>query len=165
MFWLGVPRVEIPRAKLVAVPLQDGPVGTYAALHPFASAPEKAWPVDRFIAVGRHLRDHSGLEPVVLAGPVDDASPFEEFRVYRNAPLAAVKSVLAGAQLFVGNDSGPAHIAAAFGVPVVALFGPSDPVTWAPWRTEAQVLTSPEAMAGIGVEQVISAADALRVRA
>ena len=61
----------------------------------------------------------------------------------RNAPLAQVKSVMAGAQLFIGNDSGPAHIAAAFGVPVVVLFGPSDPVNWAPWRTEAQVLTNP----------------------
>ena len=56
---------------------------------------------------------------------------------------------MAGAQLFIGNDSGPAHIAAAFGVPVVVLFGPSDPVNWAPWRTEAQVLTNPGAIGGI----------------
>ena len=47
-----------------------------------------------------------------------------------------------GASLFVGNDSGPAHMAAAFGVPVVVLFGPSDPVTWAPWRTINQVVVN-----------------------
>jgi len=78
--------------------------------------------------------------------------------------LSEVKRVMAGAQLFVGNDSGPAHVAAAFGVPVVVLFGPSDPVTWAPWRTEAQVLTAPR-MEEIGVPAVITAAESLRVRA
>ena len=79
---------------------------------------------------------------MILAGPADDASAFSQFQVFRNAPLADVKNLMSGAALFIGNDSGPAHIAAAFGVPVVVLFGPSNPVTWAPWRTEARVLTS-----------------------
>lgn len=162
MFWLGVPRTEIPRARLVVRPSESAK--SYAVVHAFASAPEKAWPADRFLEVARQMR-RSGLEPVFLAGPADDASPFAEFRVYRNAPLAQVKSVLAGAQLFIGNDSGPAHIAAAFGVPVVVLFGPSNPVTWAPWRTESQVLTSADGMAGISVAQVIAAAETLRVKA
>ena len=117
-----------------------------------------------FIAVAEHLRDKAGLEPVFLAGPADDPA-LRDFRVIRNAPLAEVKSVMAGAQLFIGNDSGPAHIAAAFGVPVVVLFGPSDPVNWAPWRTEGHVLTSPGAIDGIRVGEVIAAAEALRVRA
>jgi ADP-heptose:LPS heptosyltransferase len=67
--------------------------------------------------------------------------------------------------LFIGNDSGPAHIAAAFGVPVVVLFGPSDPVNWAPWRTEGHVLTNSEGIGRIAVEEVIAAAEALRIRA
>lgn len=161
MFWLGVPRAEIPRAKLVAAPHQGG---NYAVLHAFASAPEKAWAAAGFLAVARQLKD-AGLKPIFLAGPADDVSPFSEFEVHRNAPLAEVKSILSGAQLFIGNDSGPAHIAAAFGIPVVVLFGPSNPVTWAPWRTEAQVLTSSEGMAGISVAQVTAAAESLRVRA
>jgi ADP-heptose:LPS heptosyltransferase len=111
------------------------------------------------------LRNKAGLEPVFLAGPSDDASAFAGFRVIRSAALAEVKSIMAGAQLFIGNDSGPAHIAAAFGVPVVVLFGPSDPVNWAPWRTEAQVLTNPHGIGRIGAGEVIVAADALRVRA
>jgi len=164
MFFLGVPRVEIPRAKLVAPQSGQMLPEQYAVLHPFASAPEKAWPMDRFLAVARHLRDRAGLEPLVLAGPADDVSAVSEFRVYRNAALSEVKHVMAGAQLFVGNDSGPAHVAAAFGVPVVVLFGPSDPVTWAPWRTEAQVLTAGR-MDEITVPSVIAAAEGLRVRA
>ena len=104
-------------------------------------------------------------EAGVWLAPGDDPTAFPGFVSVRNAPLSEVKSLLAGAQLFIGNDSGPAHIAAAFGVPVVVLFGPSDPVNWAPWRTEAQVLTNPGAIARISVEQVIAAAEALKVRA
>jgi ADP-heptose:LPS heptosyltransferase len=111
------------------------------------------------------LRDKAGLEPVFLAGPADDPDAFAGFRTVRNAPLAQVKSLMAGAQIFIGNDSGPAHIAAAFGVPVVVLFGSSDPVNWSPWRTEGHVLTNPEAIGGITVGEVIAAADASRVRA
>ena len=167
MFWLGVPRTEIPRAQLAASLNAELAYtsGAYAVFHPFASTPEKTWPAERFIAVARYLRDIAGLEPVFLAGPDDDPSAFARFGVYRNTPLAQVKSLMAGAQLFIGNDSGPAHIAAAFGVPVVVLFGPSDPVNWAPWRTESQVLTSPDAISGITVEEVVAAAEALRVRA
>jgi len=163
MFWMGVPRIEIPRARLHAG--ATSLAGAYAVLHPFASTPQKAWPAGHFIAVAEHLRDNAGLEPVFLAGPADDPCAFTRFRVVRNAPLAEVKSLMAGAQLFIGNDSGPAHIAAAFGVPVVVLFGPSDPVNWAPWRTEAQVLTNPDAIDQISVREVIAAADSLRVRA
>jgi len=162
MFWLGVPRTEIPRARLFAAPGEA--TTNYAVIHPFASAPEKAWAPDRFLAVARKLKQ-SGLEPVFLSGPSDDLSPFNEFLVHRNSPLSEVKSVISGAQLFIGNDSGPAHIAAAFGIPVVVLFGPSNPVTWAPWRTEAQVLTSAEGMSGISIAQVNTAAETLRVKA
>ncbi len=162
MFWLGVPQTQIPRAKLFAP--KSTIASPYAVLHPFASAPEKAWPADRFVAIAQHLAK-AGVEPAIVAGPSDDTSPFEAFRLLRNAPLSEVKSVLSGAHLFIGNDSGPAHIAAAFGIPVVVLFGPSNPVTWAPWRTESQVLTSPEGMSGISIAQVITAAETLRVNA
>jgi len=158
MFWMGVPRTEIPRAQLSADPVAIA--GPYTVLHPFAATPDKTWPAERFLDVAEHLTN-----PVFLAGPNDDPTPFAKFRVFQNAPLAEVKSIIAGAQLFIGNDSGPAHIAAAFGVPVVVLFGPSDPVNWAPWRTESQVLTSPEAIDGISVGDVIAAAETLRVRA
>ena len=167
MFWMGVPRTEIPRARLAAqMPVESAlSAAAYAVFHPFASTPEKTWPAERFIAVAEHLHDKAGLEPVFLAGPDDDSSAFVRFRIFRGAPLAQVKSIVSSAQLFIGNDSGPAHVAAAFGIPVVVLFGPSDPVNWAPWRTEGHVLTSPDTIEGIRVDEVVAAADALRVRA
>jgi lipopolysaccharide heptosyltransferase III len=163
MFWMGVPQAEIPRARLHAGPARSA--DAYALFHPFASTPEKTWPAERFLAVAQHLRDKAGLEAVFLAGPADDPGAFARFSVCRNVPLAHVKSVVAGAQLFIGNDSGPAHMAAAFGVPSVVLFGPSDPVTWAPWKTEARVLAAPESISRITVEEVLAAAEALKVRA
>jgi heptosyltransferase III len=159
MFWLGVPPSEIPRAKLFA---DKRPAYLpYVVIHPFASAPDKTWPRERFISVASQLQS-AGLEPMILAGPADDAAPFSQFQVFHNAPLAEVKNLISGAALFIGNDSGPAHIAAAFGVPVVVLFGPSNPVTWAPWRTEARVLTSKGGIGQIAVEDVMAAAATLR---
>jgi ADP-heptose:LPS heptosyltransferase len=156
MFWLGVPQSEIPRAKLAAEPPPALP--PYAVIHPFASLPDKTWRAERFIEVARRL---SGLDPVFLAGPGDDASPFESFRVWKNESLGRVKSLVSGASLFVGNDSGPAHIAAAFGVPVVVLFGSSEPTTWAPWRTGSQVLTG---LPNVSCDHVLTAIEALKVR-
>lgn len=157
MFWMGVPRTEIPRAKLFTGSSEIS--GSYFVIHPFASAPDKTWPASRFAEIARQARC------IFLAGPEDDVRPFAGFEVWKNASLARVKSLLSGAQLFIGNDSGPAHIAAAFGVPVVVLFGASDPVTWAPWRTEAQVLTSRHGIAAISLDQVRGAIEALKVRA
>ncbi len=156
MFWLGVPKTEIPRARLFADRAPDLP--PYAVIHPFASAPDKTWAAERFIQVARQL---GGLEPVFLAGPADDTSAFEGFRVWKNEPLARVKSLISGAALFIGNDSGPAHIAAAFGIPVIAIFGASDPVTWAPWRTESRVLTG---LDRVTVDDVLQAASLLKVK-
>jgi heptosyltransferase-3 len=156
MFWMGVPRTDIPRAKLFAEPFAE----RRAVIHPFASAPEKTWPAERFIEIGHRLQN-----PVILAGPVDDVTPFAAFEVWKDQPLSRVKSLLSSAHVFVGNDSGPAHIAAAFGVPVVVIFGPSDATTWAPWRTESQVLTSRAGIADIATSDVAAALDALKVRA
>jgi heptosyltransferase-3 len=153
VFWLGVPQQEIPRAKLFA---EATPMpASYAIIHPFASAPDKTWPADRFIAVARQLN----LQPVFLAGPTDDVAPFKGFPHWQTS-LNGTKSLICGASLFIGNDSGPAHIAAAFGIPVVVLFGPSDPITWAPWRTESQVLTSSQ-ISKISTADVLSAVESL----
>jgi len=161
MFYLGVPLSEIPRALLFA---PRGGIANSAVIHPVATAPEKAWTVEGFLAVARHLQA-AGLEPVFIGGAGDDLTPFSPWRTLAGAPLSEVKSLLAGASLFVGNDSGPAHMAAAFGVPVVVLFGASDPVIWAPWRTTAAVLTAPGGIRSIEVRGVIDAIERLGVHA
>lgn len=156
MFHLGVPQSEIPRARLFATPAKRSK--PYAVIHPFASSPDKAWPAERFVAAARNL----DLQPVIVGSPNDDFSPFAGFDISCGT-LAETSSLLAGASLFLGNDSGPAHMAAAYGVPAVVLFGPSDEVTWAPWRTEAKVLKD-TTIARISAEHVVEALSALGVR-
>jgi heptosyltransferase-3 len=151
MFWLGADRAEIPRARLVVS--EPSPVqGHYAVIHPVASMPDKTWPHEKFEAVAERL----GIEPVFVAGAADDLSQFSRFRILTGMPLERTKALLSGAALFIGNDSGPAHMAAAFGIPVVVLFGPSDPTVWAPWRTAAEVLQAIP-ISDIAVDSVLEA--------
>jgi ADP-heptose:LPS heptosyltransferase len=136
MFWLGVPAQEIPGSKLVgrrrnpAHRLKPAP----QVLHAVAATAEKTWPAERFLAVARTL-----TAPVFIGAPSDDLSAFREFPVAQGT-LAETKELLAEASVFLGNDSGPAHMAAAFGLPVMVFFGPSDREVWAPWRTMSEVL-------------------------
>lgn len=161
MFYLGVPRTDVPRASLFA--RREPAERPYAVFHPIASSASKTWPSERFIAVAHHLQSDHGLEALFIAGPGENLTAFGEFRTIRGASLEQVKSLLAGATLFVGNDSGPAHMAAAFGIPVVVLFGASDPVVWAPWRVESEVLTGEDGIASIDLSSVLRAADRVRV--
>jgi ADP-heptose:LPS heptosyltransferase len=140
MFYLGVPQDEIPRARLFATPRASQ--RPYAVLHPTASATDKTWPSANFLEVAEHMQNRLGLEPLFIAGPGESLDAFAQYRCFAGSPLDEIKSLLAGASLFVGNDSGPAHMAAAFGLPVVVLFGASDPDIWRPWRTESSVLTN-----------------------
>jgi ADP-heptose:LPS heptosyltransferase len=132
---------------------------THAIIHPFATTAGKTWHAGGFLAVAQHLKQ-SGLEPVFIGGGGDDFSPFHAFRAISGAPLSEVKSLVAAASLFVGNDSGPAHMAAALGVPAVVIFGASDPAIWGPWRTVSEVVIAPA-----GVAQVLEALARLRVAA
>lgn len=159
MFFLGVPRADIPRARLFASP--SAAQTPYAVIHPFASAAGKFWPAERFAAAARAIERNRGFRPIVIGGPVDDFAPFKEFHCLEGSPLGEVKSLLSGASLFLGNDSGPAHMAAAFGIPVVVLYGTSDPVIWAPWRTPNEALKPAGGLDALSVEEVLAAVERL----
>jgi heptosyltransferase-3 len=153
MFFLGVPHAEIPRASLFA---SRPDTGDYAVLHPFASQPNKTWGVQNFLQLAQHLTN-SGLNPVFVGGIEDDFAPFGSYRCLAGSPLEAIMNLMAGASLFIGNDSGPAHIAAAFGKPVIVFFGPSDLNTWRPWKTEHTIYnlaaTTAEVLNGFPIPQ------------
>ena len=153
MFYLGAPRVEIPRARLYANRWTEGP-SRYAVVHPFASAAHKQWPAQRFVEAMRHLEQHWQLTPIVIGAPADDFAPFTGFQCLAGS-LEQTKQILAGAKFFLGNDSGPAHMAAAFGLPVTVLYGSSHPVVWAPWRTRCETFVSPAGLEEITVDQVV----------
>src|SRR5581483_12178965 len=98
----------------------------FAVIHPFSGSPRKNWPLDRF----RRLA--SSLERVMpvrwCAGRQDPPLP----EAVCIDDLYALACWLARARLYIGNDSGITHLAAAVGTPVLALFGPTDPAVWGP---------------------------------
>jgi heptosyltransferase III len=164
IFFLGAPETGIPRAKLSGSPGRNACATSAAVIHPVASTPEKTWPAENFLTIAAHLKQ-TGIEPVFIGGPGDDLSPFRAHRTIAGAPLSQIKSLLASASMFVGNDSGPAHMAAAFGLPVVVIFGSSDPEIWGPWRTTGAALSAPGGIGGVTVAQVIDAVERVRVHA
>ena len=91
-------------------------------------------------------------------------TPFSRYPTLQSS-LSELKSLLASAALFIGNDSGPAHMAAAFGVPSVVVFGPSDPAIWGPWRTAGEAICAQGGIADVAVSQVLGALQRLRVPA
>jgi len=163
VFYLGAPVSEIPRAKL-AVTATAPAVGVRAAIvHAVAATPGKTWPAARFLEIAAHLAQ-SGHTPVFVGAADDDLSAFAEYRTLK-ASLTELKSLLANAALFVGNDSGPAHMAAAFGVPSVVIFGASDAAIWGPWRTAGEAVIAEQGIDAIDVAQVLSALQRLGVPA
>ncbi|MBL9000365.1 MAG: glycosyltransferase family 9 protein [Phycisphaerae bacterium] len=107
--------------------------GRYAVLNPGGNNEAKRWPADRFAALGENLLNRHGVRVLV------NGSPAETDLTDRIASacggvslpglgmtLGALKGIVRGAALMVTNDTGPRHIAAAFGVPLVSLFGPTD---------------------------------------
>ncbi|MBE0656159.1 MAG: glycosyltransferase family 9 protein [Bryobacteraceae bacterium] len=119
----AVPRIPVTRVH-----------GGYAVIHPFSGSPRKNWPLENFHEAARLLAPH--MEVKWCAGPDEPLDGAHRF-----PRLADLASFLAGASVYIGNDSGPSHLAAA-GAPVIALFGPTDPLVWTP-RGRAAVVTLP----------------------
>lgn len=149
-FWLGLPRRRIPAAELFVSPSAQARwneerqrlgVAQYALLHPPALYATKEWPAERFAQLGRYLEEEMALPPVFSCGPgesrsldkVENASG-HSIRRLDQPELATFMAAIAGSRLFVGNDSGPAHMAAAFGKLLVVIFGSSNSKIWRPWR-------------------------------
>ncbi len=157
MFYLGVPIGDIPRGKIFAPEGRSkfAPGRSYAVIHPLAATPEKTWPASSFTELARTL----DLEPVFIGAAGEDLSPFENWCTVSGAPLPELACLMRDASLFIGNDSGPAHVAAAFGVPEVVFFGPSDAEIWCPWRTNAAVLKADGPIASITVKAALDAVE------
>lgn len=114
------------------------PAAPFAILNPGGNNPAKRWPPDRFAAVGRHLIERHGLNILVngapseaeladsIAAQIDGGGSRAVSLARLGVTLGSLKGVVRRARLMVTNDTGPRHLAAAFGVPVVSLFGPTD---------------------------------------
>lgn len=136
--------LAVAEQKLMETGIPSG--GPLVLLHPFAKFAFKQWPLDRFAALAAKLRDW-GAEPVILS-----AEPIAGFGVpaISGLSLTELSALCAKAKLFIGNNSGPMHIAAAMGTPTLVLQGPS-PMEWnIPWPPAS--LHRHAAISGLGCQ-------------
>lgn len=177
---LAVPRVELPVDPLMEESISQGPAqrggGEYAILNPGAGWGAKRWPAQRYGEVARQLTK-DGLRCLVNFGPGEE-DLFQEVNAASGGVVRPTQASITGlialtrrARLFIGGDTGPLHLAAALRVPVVAIFGPTDPARNGPYGTRSVVLRNPashttharraqpdEGLLEIGTEAVVEAA-------
>lgn len=132
-------------------PYLSGP-GPFLAVAPGTGHPCKNWPLAHYYEVTRDLAWQHKLRVIWLAGPAEAAIlPYlqgmagaQDHLLLAGLPLTVVAAALARCRLYLGGDTGLTHLAAAAGVPgVLALFGPADPLVWAPRGDGVRVLRGP----------------------
>jgi heptosyltransferase III len=119
-----------------------------AAIHPGSGGEKKNWPVDKFAALSRWLVDELDMQLVLVQGEADEGAVAGVIKrlegrpvtVARGFKLPELAAVLERCALFVGNDSGITHVAAAVGVPTISLFGPVSPPVWRPIGERVRVI-------------------------
>jgi ADP-heptose:LPS heptosyltransferase len=137
----------------------------FLALHPGSGSAAKNWPPERFRALLAQLLPERPF--LLIRGPADALACAELEKdpravSARELPARVLGAALSRAALFVGNDSGVTHLAAAYGAPTLALFGPSDACTWRPLGGCVVSLSSTDGtMDGLPVETVVAAAQEL----
>lgn len=145
------------------------------ALHPGSGSAMKNWPIVNWQRVGEQLFERGFAGSLIVIGGEADAAAVKQLRsawanqparFAENLPLPQLAAVMASCTLFLGHDSGIAHIAAAAGAPCVLLFGPTDPAIWAPGNPNAFVLRAASGkMEDLSIEDVIATvANLLRAR-
>ncbi|HWF38750.1 MAG TPA: glycosyltransferase family 9 protein [Candidatus Acidoferrales bacterium] len=162
----GLPREPIPSARVY--PRADalsrvsqflaaqGIAAPYAVLQPEARAPEMRWAAKKFAEIARWLRDTHGIATVVNLSAASAPLSAEIRAAFANSavnannvaiiaeslPLPDLIALISQARLFIGNDSGPVHLAAACGTPAVVIYGPTNPAQWRPWQSEYRVVST-----------------------
>lgn len=142
---VGAPVPAFPR-----IPVAQAEPENVAVIHPFSGGRRKNWPLDRF----RELACRLPLPVLWTAGPEETLEGAQRFE-----NLLELAGWIAGARVYIGNDSGITHLAAAAGARTVAIFGPTDPAIWAPRGGQVRLVY--DELANITVERILDAVTSL----
>jgi ADP-heptose:LPS heptosyltransferase len=170
-----IPIIHVPDHALQAsnslVPANE----KFCVIHAGSGSAQKNWPFERFAHVADILRKQ-GKKIVWIRGPAESALEFPcNDRIVENPMLSILAAILHRSEMFLGNDSGVAHLSASVGCPSIVLFGPSDPQVWSPRGDRVRIVynskvscspchlskrASPECartcLSGISVEEALS---------
>lgn len=143
--WSTIEEMQLADRVLAAAGMDAGKI---AAIHPFSAVEQRGWPLVNFAELAKQLAKDCGYRVIIVGGGAD-RNRFEYMKnsfgdacldLVGRSTLRETLALLRRCSLFVGNDSGIMHIAAAAGVPVVALFGPQSPVKFGPWCRNKSIL-------------------------
>ncbi|MBM2832985.1 MAG: hypothetical protein HW406_146 [Candidatus Brocadiaceae bacterium] len=117
------------------------------AMHPGSGSRQKCWAVDRYVELILWLKKEMDAQILLISGQADTGI-VEELRVkvrdnfilVDQLPLPILAAIIKRSNLFVGNDSGITHVAAAVGTPAITIFGPTDPRIWGPRGERVKIL-------------------------
>lgn len=159
-YFLSCVGIEAPREMLPDILIRPGALAwrrwfwrrsglegkRVLVLSPGSGAREKNWPIGSYMAVAEWWEKKFDGQSVVVLGPVEEereqnGNCWGNARVVRGLELAKLAALISRCDLYLGNDSGVSHLAAAVGVKTVALFGPTDPLQWAPRGRRVTVVT------------------------
>lgn len=195
---LGLPKSEIPplllvidnsaeeqvRLKLQAAGI--GPKSRYCVIQPGSKFITKQWPAERFGSVATFLFEEYGMKTVITGNRQEirvlsqvAAHMTNHAIIEDSLTVQQLGALLKNAHLFIGNDSGPTHMAAALQIPTVVLFGSSDSRAWHPWKAPYRLVqnqfncnpcpgykclihSDPQCILSITPDQVMTAIDNFR---
>lgn len=135
---IGLSDEEVQRgAEMIA--RKQGEPGLVVGFHPGAAKLPNRWDALRFAELANRCAEIFGAFIVITAGP-DDEEPLREMTlnmpntclVMQNEPIRQVAAVIRNCDVYVSNDTGMMHVSAGVGTPTLSLFGPTDPLQWAP---------------------------------
>jgi len=153
-----IPRLLLPAARpdeaarIDRLLAEAGLAGSrFAAVHISAGNAFRDWDSSHYLKLIERLRGESGVASLLVGSEADRA---KESEILGRSPaplpslagrlnLIELREVIGRAALFIGPDSGPMHIAASTRTPIVAIFGPTLPAHFAPWRAEARIVETP----------------------
>jgi ADP-heptose:LPS heptosyltransferase len=187
--WLGVRRETPPELRYELHPHDAARVKErmkgrpYVVIHPAALMETKRWEPKRFAEAGREI-SKLGYTIVVTCGPGEERVAAEVAKdvpgttIVLGQKIPELAELIREARLYLGNDSGPMHLAAAVGTPAVAIWGSSDSRRWRPWGVAHRVVQndfecnpcpgyrclvaeSPLCIESVTVDQVVAAAKEL----
>ncbi len=149
--WLGVRQDSVPplhyphhpeEARWVRATLRDRP---YVVIHPATRMATKQWSASGFASVGK-LLGKAGWSTVLTSGPGEEAIVGKTARslpdsiILFGLTIPQLAELIRGADIYIGNDSGPMHLAAAVGTTTLAVWGSSDSNRWRPWGVAHRIV-------------------------
>lgn len=147
---LGIP---LARRAVKLTPAPAPKAAPFFAIHPGSGSAAKNWPAARWRALAETLLAGTpalrvavigGEADAQVLGPLREITPRDRVDFWESLPLTDLASRLAGADFYLGHDTGISHLAAALGIPALLLFGPTDPGVWAPPHEQVRILRAPD---------------------